>query len=115
MAQQDYADLKNAVEAAGYFGDYEDRENFRDRLVLASVKFENGYTGVLLWAATRGSHWYVATYLPRIYRIPEPERLADLAVAVLGGGRGTPYDFKPEIKSTFQLVELSEDDFDALC
>jgi hypothetical protein len=111
MADPDLVSLKKAIENAGYFAEF---HKDPDILYPASIKLENGHTGVSFWIALRKSQWFIATYSPRVYRIPEPERVAELAVAVLAGGGGTPYDFKPEIKETFQLQEVSEDDFDAL-
>jgi hypothetical protein len=111
VAGQDYVSLKNDVEAAGYFV-VTPLDKGVDRVYLASIKFDNGHSGVSFWVAQRKNEWFIATYSPRIYRLPDPKRVAELAV--LGGGGGTPYDFRPEIKATFQLAEVSEDDFDAL-
>lgn len=111
MAELGLVSLKRAIDSAGYFAEF---HKAPDILYPASITFENGYTGVSFWIVLRESHWFIATYSPRIYHIPDPNRAADLAVAVLGGGGGTPYDFKPEIKAAFQLREISEEDFDAL-
>src|SRR3982751_3072443 len=111
MDEPELVELKKAIESAGYFAEFHAAP---DILYTASIKFENGYTGVLFWVALRKSQWFIATYSPRIYQVPDPKRVAELAVAVLEGGKGTPYDFKPEIKMTFRLREITEEDFDAL-
>jgi len=111
VTEPDLVSLKKAIEEAGYFAEFHKAPYI---LYPASIKFENGYTGVSFWIAKRKNEWFIATYSPRIYRIPDPKRVSELAVAVLGGGGGTPYDFQLEIKTAFRLVEVSEDDFDAL-
>jgi hypothetical protein len=113
-SEKDYEDLKKVVEEAGFFADFQQIKVPGDRLCLASKRLENGFTGVLFWVAKRGADWFIATYLPHLYRIPDAKSVAELVVAVLRKGGGTPYDLADELKTRFSLVEISEKQFKRL-
>ena len=111
ISTRDYQGLLGKIEVAGFFSTFLPHIG---ALCCASRKEEYGLTGVSFWVAKRKKSWYVATFSPRIYRVPDADKVGDLAVAILRRGGGTPYDFKPEEKERFALVEISEEEFDSL-
>jgi hypothetical protein len=104
-----YDALREAVEAAGYFADFHPKP---ERICVASEMFENGLTGVSFWVACRKGVWFISTWGVRFYRIPENASVEAAVVEALRIHRGTPYDFKPELKSKYGLIEVSEDEFE---
>ncbi len=110
--ERDYGALKQAVEAKGFFTTPQPIKQPGDRLVVASERFAQGLRGVSFLIARRDTGWYVAAWLPRIYRIPEDCLVDAVAVEVLQSGGGTPYDFSESVKSKYGLVEVSDADFD---
>jgi hypothetical protein len=108
-AERDYDSLKKAVEAAGFFGDYHPK---RDLFCVASEKFENGLTGVSFWIARRKDLWFLSTWGVRFYRLPENASIEAAVVEALRIHRGTPYEFKPELRSKYGLLEVTEEEFD---
>jgi hypothetical protein len=111
-SEQDYDALKRAVEAAGFFADFQPIDVPGDRMCVASEKFENGVTGVLFWIAKRGARWFVATWADRLYSVPENQPVEAFVIEALRVHRGTPHDFKPELKAKYGLAEVTEEDFD---
>lgn len=110
--EHDYGALKRAVEAKGFFSTAQPIKRPGDRLVVASQRFERGLTGVSFWIARRESGWFVATWTPHIYRIPDAAKVEAAVLEALHTGRGTPYDFTDSVKSAYGLVEVSDAEFD---
>jgi len=105
----EYDSLRAAVEAAGFFPDFHSKD---DRMSVASEIFENGLTGVSFWIARRKTGWFLSTWGVRFYRLPENARVEAAVVEALRIHRGTPYEFKPELKSKYGLLEVTEEEFE---
>jgi len=104
-----YDALRQAVESAGFFADYQPPN---DRMCVASEIFEHGLTGVSFWIARRKNLWFVATWGNHFYRLPETTPVDAVVIEDLRVHRGTPFDFTPEFKTKHGLVEITEEEFD---
>jgi len=109
---REYDPVRDAVEAAGFFTNFNRNATVVDRMVVASEMFENGLTGVSFAVARKKDSWYMSTWGVHIYRLPETASVGDAVVEALRIHRGTPYDFKPELKAKYGLVEVSIEEFD---
>ena len=92
--QADYADLKEAVEAAGFFTTFMPICEVGDRIVCASLRYTEGprrgaLGGNSFWVAKRGADWFVATWCPAIYRVCKVERLSSSSASCLFDARTT--------------------------
>src|SRR5262252_3817821 len=102
-----YDRLAAAVEEAGFFttGD------FVSKVICASKERpEGGYTGNSFWIAKRTTGWFLGTWGQHVYRIPDPERVADLCITWLRRRpEGTPFDVDGGIRDEFGLTEIDPD------
>lgn len=103
-----YQLLATAISDAGFFttGDFE------NKVICASkILPEGGYTGNSFWVAQRESGWFLGTWGPHLYRIPEPEFVPQLCIAWLRRHPdGTAADVDAYIREEFHLVEIDPDD-----
>lgn len=115
----DYADLKTTIEAAGFFTTFQPIRHPGDRMVCASHAYTSGpregsLGGNSFWVATRGGEWFIATWSPIIYRIPDPECLVNLCVRLLSRSPGRAYgDVDESVRTEFGLVEIQYEEFSA--
>lgn len=110
----EYNSLKEAIEAAGYFTTFQPIEEPGDRIVCASLRGEWGLGGRSFWVAVRKSRWFIATWVPYIYEIPNTEDVPQLVLEVLTNNDSRCYDINAEIQERFGLLEVTDDQFDAL-
>lgn len=107
-AYDKYNELKHAVEAAGFFTTQHDC----DRIVCASKRFEHGLTGNSFWIAERDSVWYLGTWGPFLYHIPDASRVSDLCIAWLGRTNETMADIDDALKTEYELKPADIHSFD---
>ena len=113
----DYAELRHAVESAGFFTTFMPIVEVGDRMVCASRQYAKGHEqrglhGNSFWVAKRGGGWFVAGWGPSIYRVPDNTRIAELCLRLLGRQRGGAYaDFDEEVRRDFSLVPVSDEEF----
>ncbi|HYT87188.1 MAG TPA: hypothetical protein VEL76_00580 [Gemmataceae bacterium] len=118
--RDDYADLKAAIEAAGFFTTFMPRRALArtdepgDRIVCASHSYtrgprKGGLGGNSFSVAKRGDTWFIVTWAPIIYRLSDPAQLAALCIRLLKRIPAKAYaDFDEETKAEFGLVEVPE-------
>jgi hypothetical protein len=115
---EDYARLKQAVESAGFFSTFMPIEKVGDRIVCASHQYPEGHQrrglhGNSFWVEKRGTDWFVASWGPVIYRVPDSDRVAELCLRLLRREPGGAYgDFDAEVRRDFALIPVSYEDFD---
>ncbi len=116
--QADYADLKEAVEAAGFFTTFMPICEVGDRIVCASLRYTEGprrgaLGGNSFWVARRGADWFVATWCPAIYRVCKVERLVELCILLLRReDHPRAYGGIDElVRTEFGLVEIADAEF----
>jgi len=105
-----YDALEAAVTAAGFFTTgFEDHGNWH-RTCVASKRFSGGLTGNSFWVSRLPSGWYLGTWAPCLYRLPDESRLAELCVSWLSRvPNGTRADFDERLKKEFGLVPVPEE------
>lgn len=106
--------LKAAVEAGGFFTTFQPINELGDRIVCASEGGTWGMGGRSFWCAARQGRWFIATWTPRIYEIPNRDDVASVAIDVLTKNDARCYDIDGEIKARYGLVELGVEQFEAL-
>ena len=108
-----YDELVAAVTAAGFFTTgFEDRGSWH-RTCVASKQCPGGVTGNSFWVSRLPSGWYLGTWGPHLYRLPDESRLAELCVSWLSRvPSGTRPDFDERLKKAFGLVLVPEEVFD---
>jgi hypothetical protein len=103
-----YQLIAKAVSNAGFFttGDFE------SQVICASkVRAGGGYTGNSFWVTQRSTGWFLGTWGVHVYRIPEPDRVAELCIAWLRRHPdGTASDIDTKIREDFHLVEIDPDE-----
>jgi len=104
-----YTAVEKTVLAAGYFTT---RDSFADRLICAALKrSDGGLTGNSFWIAKRSTGWFLGTWGPHLYRVPNPTLVAKLCTTWLNRQpHGTAYDVDDHIRNEFHLVELDPED-----
>ncbi len=102
-----YQLLAKAISDAGFFttGDFD------SKVICASkLRPEGGYTGNSFWVAQRSTGWFLGTWGVHVYRIPEPDRVAELCIAWLRRHPdGTASDIDSKLRDEFHLVEIDPD------
>ncbi len=72
-----------------------------------------GLTGNSFWVSRLPSGWYLGTWGPHIYWLPDESRLAELCIGWLSRfPDGTRADFDERLKTEFGLVPVEEEAFD---
>src|ERR1043166_5372806 len=102
-----YHAIKSAVEEAGFFTTH---DTDCGRLICASMRLkEGGLTGNSFWITQRPSGWFLGTWGPHFYRIPDAERIPDLCTTWLRRQpRVTAADFDEHVHGEFHLIEFED-------
>jgi hypothetical protein len=110
--ESDYADLRSAIEAAGFHSTLQPILVVGDRIVLASERAPDGLHGNSFWVARRLGDWFVATWAPKIYRLGNVHRLVELCLHLLHRRPAGAYAaIEPDVVAEFNLTEVADDEF----
>ncbi len=72
-----------------------------------------GYSGNSFWVTRFGGHWYLGTWGVRHYLVPEHRSVVEICLAWLRRQPdGTTTDFDQALKTEFDLVPLSIEEFE---
>jgi hypothetical protein len=71
--------------------------------------------GNSFWVTHVGGLWYLFTWVPIGYRIPEATDMIELCRTCMGHGQSAMARVPPPIAHGFGLVELSEEEAEAVC
>ena len=109
-----YDSLARAVAAAGFFtGGVEDHGTWHRICVCSKRRPDGVLTGNSFWVSRRPSGWFLGTWGPHLYRLANEGRLAELCSTWLSRAPdGTRFDFDDWLKSEFELVPVSDEDFE---
>ncbi len=110
----EYLLLQDAVERAGFFTTFQPIKDAGDRIVCAAEGGNWGLGGRSFWLAVRQTRWFIATWTPRIYEIPNPQDVPHLAIQVLKCNDSHCYDIDADIQRQFGLIEVTDDEFSTL-
>ncbi len=70
--------------------------------------------GNSFWLTRAGGRWYLFTWAPRGYHIPDSADVAALCRTCMAFGTSTMGSVPPDISQRFSLVELSEAEAEAV-
>ena len=111
MHPDSYTELTSALNAIGLTG----QQRSPDLLVVSAqrgpVYPDRGNSFCL---SLRSGSWYLSTWLPACYRIPEGQDVVAVCSACMGFGTSAMYQVPDEIASRFGLEEISDDEFERL-
>ena len=102
-----YDAIKLATEKAGFFASHDPDLG---RLICASILREDGgLAGNSFWITQRSSRWFLGTWGPHFYRIPDEQRIPELCTTWLHReSRVMAADVDDYIRKEFHLVELED-------
>lgn len=112
MQEEDYTEIKKAVEEAGFFTTFHPNGDGGVWIVLVSHHTEGRLHGNSFRVSLKAGRWYVVTWCSEIYLIPPDADLIALCFECLGASRIPIYDVPPDIVSRYQLLKVSEEDYD---
>ncbi len=110
-----YSDLRRSVTQAGYYMPAtEDMGTWR-RLIVCSKgpPDHKAFNGRSFWVTFINGIWYVATWGPYYYRLPNADQLLSVIRDHLSDS-ATMYDFSAEIKSRYGLVPLDDSEVERI-
>src|SRR5262245_54693188 len=99
-----YDSISAAVEGAGFFATHDPDVG---RLICASLRRpDGGLSGNSCWVAKRSSGWFLGTWGPRLYRIPDATRMSELCTSWLQRQpRDTSWSVDDAVRHEFGLIE----------
>ncbi len=114
MTTDVYDALAGAVARAGFYTNgVEDHGTWHRTCVCSKKRPGGGFTGNSFWVSRLPSGWYLGTWDPFIYRLPDEGRLTELCVGWLSRvPNETRADFDERLKAEFGLIAVSEEAFD---
>jgi hypothetical protein len=90
-----------------------------ERLVCASNGGDGGIGGVSYWISRQQGRWFIASWAPHYYAVPATADIADVVVASIRAATAHPnreyFDIDGEVKRSFGLLEITYEEFDAIC
>jgi hypothetical protein len=110
-----YADLRPSLTQAGFYLPATEDMGTWKRLIVCS----NGppdykaFGGRSFWVTLIEGIWYVATWCPSYFRLPNSDDLLSLIRDQLADTAGT-YDFSAEIKSRYGLIPLDDSEVERI-
>ena len=115
-----YQEVRAVVEASGFFTTTQPlSDEGGTRLVCASAGGRGGLGGISFWVTFQSAAWFIASWAPHIYRIPNSARAADVVVAAIRASLDHPkrqyHDIAQVVQTRFGLCEITQDDFDRIC
>jgi len=83
-----------------------------DTLVCSSAEWPNvPQQAHSFWVARRGNEWFLGTWAPHVYRVPNASTVAALCIAWLRQHpKRAQWDVDANIRRTFHLSEINADD-----
>lgn len=111
MQPDPYVVLTEALAAVGLTG----QRNRPDQLVVSGQQgpvWPN--KGNSFWLSQNQGVWYLSTWSPVCYRVPENQDLVQLCVACMAIGTSAMYRVPPDIAARFKLQEIDDRQYERL-
>jgi hypothetical protein len=110
-----YSDLRRSVTQAGnYMPSTEDMGTWKRLIVFSQGPPDyKVFNGRSFWVTSIEGTWYVASWGPYYYRLPNSDDLLPLIRDQLSD-TGTNYDFSAEIKQRYSLVPLAQSEVERI-
>ena len=112
MREEDYTEIKKAVEQAGFFTTLHPNGDEGVWIVLVSHCTDGRLHGNSFRVSLKAGHWYLVTWSPTFYLVPQGADLTALCLDCLRASRSPIPAVPPDFANRYQLLELSEDDYD---
>lgn len=112
MREEDYTEIKEAVEKAGFFTTFHPNADEGVWIVLVSRCTEGRLHGNSFRLSLKAGHWYLVTWSPVFYLVPPGADLIALCLDCLHASRSPIPEVPPDIASRYQLLDVSEEDYD---
>lgn len=110
-----YESLDLEVRRAGFFTNGVELKGDWDRTSVCSQFSGDACGGNSFWITLVSDGWYVGTWGGLIYRIPVADRVAAFCIRWLSSYPNEIHmDFNADIRAEFKLVEVSNEEFDAV-
>lgn len=112
MRPEDYAEIKQAVEAAGFYTTLHPDDNGGVWLVLVSDCTDGRLHGNSFRVSLKSGRWYLVTWWPAFYLVPDAADLIALCLECLRAS-DAPFPRLPrQIAIRYKLVEVSEEEYE---
>jgi hypothetical protein len=112
MREEDYFEIKRAVEGAGFFTTFHPIGDGGGWIVLVSCCTDGLLHGNSFRVSLKAGRWYLVTWVPAFYLVPPDADLPALCFDCLRESRSPIPEVPPEIARRYQLLEVSEEDYD---
>ena len=110
MQPDSYTALTEALEKLGFVGQMQNE----DMLIVSSQQgpvWPN--RGSSFWLSRKQGAWFLNTWLPAGYRVPQDQDLLELCSACMGGPSAM-FRVPPEVIARFGLQELEDNEYERL-
>jgi hypothetical protein len=111
MKTDTYDSLQEALAAVGLTG----QRRSEDQLIVSSQEgpvWPN--RGNSFWLSQKKEVWYLSTWLPAVYRIPESQDTVALCVGCMAVGTIAMYRVPPDLLAHFGLQEIDDEEYERL-
>jgi hypothetical protein len=111
MQVDPYITLAKALERAGLTA----QRTRPDQLIVSAQEgpvWPN--RGNSFWLSQIEGTWYLSTWLPVCYRVPQNQDIVGICLACMAAGTSATYRVPPEISARFELQEIDERQYERL-
>ena len=112
MREEDYTEIKRAVEEAGLFTTLHPNGEGGVWLVVVSCCTEGRLHGNSFRVSLKVDRWYLVTWLPAFYLVPPNSNLLALCLDCLRASPSPIPEVPAEIACRYQLLKVSDEDYD---
>jgi hypothetical protein len=112
MKEEDYAEIKKDVEAAGFYTAFQPDGNGGLWIVLVTDRTDGRLHGNSFRVSFRSGRWYLITWWPVFYLVSGGADLTTLCLECLWASRSPVARVTSDIVSRHKLVEVSEEEYD---
>ncbi len=112
MREEDYTEIKKAVEEAGFFTTLHPNGDGGVWIVVVSSCTEGRYHGNSFRVSLKAGCWYLITWSPAFYFVPPDADLPALCLDCLRASCSPIPEVPPGIARRYQLLEVSEERYD---
>lgn len=115
MTKDEYEQFATRIQAGGFYTNGlrpVGPELFSTVICSKKADEGDGFSGNSFWATRFNKHWYLGTWGARYYQVPDDEDVVDICLTWLGRKpEGTAADFDERLKSVFNLMAVSGEEF----
>jgi hypothetical protein len=115
MQSGDYDDLRSAVESAGFASDIHPDSSGGVHAVVATHRGDGFLFGNSFRVGFRDGRWYLFTWTPNFYRLPQNADPAEVSLACLQSGTKTVSQFPSSLVERYGLEWVSPEAYDRAC